>query len=308
MNAIDHVKRRRAVVRILWIVLVLNLAVAAAKLVYGQLSGAIAMSADGLHSLLDGSSNVIALVGIALARRPPDADHPYGHRKYETFAALGIVMMLMIACWEIASAAVERLLHPRAPEITAAGFWVLGVTIAINAGVAWMERREGRRLKSIVLQSDAAHTASDLLVSLIVLVSFIAARWNVAWADGVAAAIVVAFILRAALEILKATFATLADERRIPPAEIEAVAVAEPHVREAHNVRSRGPEDDVHIDLHVLVDPQMPIAEAHAIGHRVEARLRHRWPDVSDVVVHVEPALEEERARKTDGEGLRAPG
>jgi cation diffusion facilitator family transporter len=266
------------------------------------------MTADGLHSLFDGASNVIALVGIALARRPPDAHHPYGHRKYETFAALGIVMMLMIACWEIATAALERLLHPRAPEITAAGFWVIGATLAVNSGVAWFERREGRRLKSVILQSDAAHTASDVLVSLIVLASFLATRWRIAWADGVAAAVVVAFIVRAALDILKATFATLADERRIPPAEIEAEAVAEPYVREAHNVRSRGPEDDVHIDLHILVDPQMPIADAHAIGHRVESRLRRRWPEVSDVVVHVEPANEEERARRTDGEGLRAPG
>lgn len=300
-------QRRRAVVRVLWIVLGLNVAVAIAKLVYGRSSGAIAMTADGLHSLFDGSSNVIALVGIALARRPPDADHPYGHRKYETFAALGIVMMLMIAAWEIARAAVERLLHPRAPEITAAGFWTLGVTIAINLFVVWMERREGRRLKSLILQSDAAHTASDVMVSLIVLVSFLAARWNVAWADGVAAAIVITFILRAAYEIMRHTFATLADERRIPPAEIEAEAVAEPHVLEAHNVRSRGPEDDIHIDLHILVMPHLPIAEAHAIGHRVENRLRTRWPDVSDVVVHVEPGHEEERAKVSDGEGLRAP-
>jgi cation diffusion facilitator family transporter len=300
--------RRRGVVRVLWIVLALNLIVAAAKLAYGQLSGAIAMSADGLHSLLDGSSNVIALVGIALARRPPDADHPYGHRKYETFAALGIVMMLMIACWEIATAAVSRLLNPQVPDVTAAGFWILGITITVTLFVVWVERREGRRLKSVILRSDAAHTATDVLVSLIVLLSFVAARWNVTWADGVAAAVVIVFILRAAVQILRVTLATLADERRIPPAEIEAEAVAEPNVREAHNVRSRGPEDDIHIDLHVLVDPHMPIADAHAIGHRVEQRLRSRWPDVSDVVVHVEPANEEERARDSDGEGLRAPG
>jgi len=216
-------------------------------------------------------------------------------------------MMLLIAAWEIARAAFGRLLHPQVPEITAAGFWILGVTITVNLFVVWMERRAGRRLKSVILTSDAAHTASDVLVSLIVLVSFLAARWNVGWADGVAGAIVIVFILRAAFEILGETFATLADERRIPPREIEAEAVAEPNVLEAHNVRSRGPEDDVHIDLHILVAPQLPIAEAHAIGHRVEDRLRRRWPDVSDVVVHVEPANDEERARATDGEGLRAP-
>lgn len=300
--------RRRAVVRVLWIVLALNVIVAAAKLVYGQLSGALAMSADGLHSVLDGSSNVIALVGIAFAHRPPDADHPYGHRKYETFAALGIVMLLIVACWEIASSAFDRFLHPHAPHITAAGFWVLGVTITINLFVVWLERREGQRLKSEILRSDAAHTASDVYVSLVVLVSFIAAHWRIPWADAAAAGVVIVFILRAASEILRHTLATLADERRLPPAEIEAEATSEPGVLEAHNVRSRGPEDDIHIDLHVLVDAQMTIAEGHAIGHRVEERLRRRWPEVSDVVVHVEPGHEEERARHSDGEGLRAPG
>jgi cation diffusion facilitator family transporter len=265
------------------------------------------MSADGLHSSLDGASNVIALAGLAFARRPPDADHPYGHRKYETFAALGIVMMLMIACWEIARAAAERLLQPEAPHITSAGFWILGVTITINLFVVWLERRAARRLRSEILASDAAHTTSDVFASLVVLVSFFAARAGIAWADGLAAGIVIVFILRAAGQILRGTLATLADERRIPPREIETEAVLEPGVLEAHNVRSRGPEDDIHLDLHVLVEPTRPIAEAHAIGHRVEERLRRRWPDVSDVVVHVEPAYEEERARATDGEGLRAP-
>jgi len=222
--------RRRAVARVLWVVLLLNVAVAVAKLIYGQLAGAIAMSADGLHSLMDGSSNVIGLVGILLARRPPDADHPYGHRKYETFAALGIVLMLMIGCWEIAGTAIERIHHPHPPHVTPAGFVILGVTIAVNLFVVWMERREGRRLKSEILKSDSAHTASDVYASLVVLASFIAARWNIAWADTAAAAIVIVFITYAAFEILRGTFATLADERRIPPGEIEAEAMGEPGV------------------------------------------------------------------------------
>lgn len=304
---LDPAARRAAVARVLGGVLLLNLGVAAAKLAYGHLSGAIAITADGLHSLLDGSSNVIGLAGLALARRPPDADHPYGHRKYETFAALGIVMMLMIGCWEIAGAAIGRILRPDVPTITPAGFVVLGVTIAVNLTVVVFERREGRRLRSEILRSDAAHTASDVYASLVVLASFLAARWNVAWADPVAAAIVIGFILVAAFEILRDTLATLADERRIPAGEVETEALEEPGVREAHNVRSRGAEDDVHLDLHVLVEPDMAISEAHAIGHRVEARLKRRWPELTDVVVHVEPAHAEERAHPTIGEGLRAP-
>jgi cation diffusion facilitator family transporter len=301
-------RRLDRIARILWAILWLNLAVAIAKLLYGSRAGALAMTADGLHSLLDGSSNVIGLVGIAVARRPPDANHPYGHRKYETFAALGIAAMMLFGCREIVAAAIERLQHPRLPTITPLGYAVLAVTLAINLFVVWIERREGRRLHSEVLLSDAAHTGSDALASLLVLGSFAAARVGWAWADLAVAAVIVVLIAVAGVRILRATLSTLSDERRIDPEPIERVALEEPGVREAHNVRSRGPDDDIHLDLHILVDPRMAISSAHELGHRVERRLREHWPGVTDVVVHVEPAVESERARVREGGGLKAEG
>jgi cation diffusion facilitator family transporter len=301
-------QRRDQVAAILWRILWLNLAVAVAKLLYGWKSGAIAMTADGIHSVLDASSNVVGLVGVAVARRPPDANHPYGHRKYETFAALAVAMMLFLGCHEVISSALARMRDPRPAEITTLGFVVIGVTIAINVFVVWIERREGRRLRSELLTSDAAHTASDVGASLLVLGSFVAARAGVDWADVAAAFVIVVLIAVAGVRIVLGTLSTLADERRIPPEQVEAAALEEPGVREAHNVRSRGPEDDIHLDLHILVDPQMAIAAAHAVGHRVEQRLRQRWPGVTDVVVHVEPALESERARAREGGGLKADG
>src|SRR5262245_46448906 len=94
---------------VLWRILWLNLAVAIAKLAYGWKSGAIAMTADGIHSLLDASSNVVGLAGLSVARRPPDANHPYGHRKYETFAALGVAVMLFAGCQEVVQTVIARL-------------------------------------------------------------------------------------------------------------------------------------------------------------------------------------------------------
>ena len=301
-NRLDRIRS------VLWWILWLNLAVAVAKLVYGFRSGAIAIGADGLHSLLDASSNVIGLVGIAVARRPADANHPYGHRKYETFAALGVAAMLFVGCNEIVSAAIERLRHPRLPDVTPAGFVLLAVTIAINLLVVRIERSQGRRLQSELLLADATHTQSDVLASLLVSASFVAVRLGIGWADLVAAGLVVVFILRAGIGILKGTLSTLSDERRIEPALVEAVALEEQGVLEAHNVRSRGPSDDIHLNLHILVDAETPLAEAHRVGHRVEHRLRERWPGLTDVVVHVEPALESERARTREGGGLKAEG
>src|SRR5205809_1569446 len=160
-------ERRDRIARVLWGILWLNLAVAVAKLAYGWRSHAIAMTADGIHSLLDGSSNIVALVGVAVARKPPDSNHPYGHRKYETFAALGVAAMMFFGCMEILAAALERWRHPRLVDITGSGFVVLIATIVVNLFVATIERREGRRLQSELLASDAAHTGSDVLASLL---------------------------------------------------------------------------------------------------------------------------------------------
>jgi cation diffusion facilitator family transporter len=301
-------ERRDAIVRVLVGILVANLVVAAAKLIYGWHSGAIAMGADGVHSLLDGASNVIGLIGVAVARRPPDANHPYGHRKYETFAALAIAGMMLIGCMEIGTAALHRLQSPYVPEIDALGFGIIGGTLVVNLLVVWFERREARRLQSELLMSDAAHTGSDVLASVLVLASFVLARFGMWWADVGAAVVIVVLILRAGLEILRTTLSTLSDERRLAPELIESEATKEPGVIEAHNVRSRGPDDDIHVDLHVLVDPGITVAEGHEIGHRVEARLRQRWPTVTDVVVHVEPAHESEKGRPGVGGGLEAEG
>jgi cation diffusion facilitator family transporter len=310
MTTFDSAAQRRltSIARVLWVTMALNLAVALAKLIYGWRSGAIAIAADGIHSLLDGSSNVFGLVGVWAARRPPDANHPYGHRKYETFAALAVAVMLFFGCYEIVVHAVERLRRPALPNVTPAGFVIVGITILVNLFVVWYERRAGRRLESELLLSDAAHTQSDVFASLLVIASFVAARNGIAWADLAAAALIVGLVLKAGFEILAGTLSTLSDERRLPPEEVEAVAVAEPGVLEVHNVRSRGPSDDIHVDLHVLVEATMTLADAHALGHRVEKRVRERWPGITDVVVHVEPALDSERARARVGGGLRADG
>jgi cation diffusion facilitator family transporter len=300
--------RLAGISRVLWLILGLNLIVALAKLLYGYRSGAIAIGADGVHSLLDAASNVIGLAGIAVARRPPDSNHPYGHRKYETFAALGVAVMLFAGCYGIVTASVGRLREPKLPEITGLGFVVLGLTLAVNLMVVIYEGREGKRLKSELLLSDAAHTGSDVLASLLVLGSFLMIRAGWMWADLIAATFIVGLILRAGIRILQSTLSTLSDERRLPPGEVETAALQEPGVLEVHNVRSRGPDDDIHLDLHILVDPATPLAEAHALGHRVERRLRVRWPGLTDVIVHVEPALESERAHQRVGGGLKAEG
>ena len=102
-------ERMRSIRRVLWVILVLNLAVAAAKYVYGLMSGSASMQADGIHSVFDSAGNVVGLVGIALAARPADDSHPYGHAKFETYASLVIGVLLLLAAFEVGSSAVGKL-------------------------------------------------------------------------------------------------------------------------------------------------------------------------------------------------------
>ncbi len=124
-------------------VLVLNLAVAAAKIALGLATGAISILSDGLHSATDSASNIVGLVGVRLASRPPDEDHPYGHRKFETMASLGILLFLLLALVEILETAIGRLRTGGAPEVSPGAFAVMGATLVVNIAVADLRAARG---------------------------------------------------------------------------------------------------------------------------------------------------------------------
>ena len=143
-------QRDQQVNRVLWRVLFLNLFVASLKLVFGYLSGALSMVADGFHSTLDASSNIVGLLGLKVARQPPDDDHPYGHRKFEALAALGISLFLFITCYEILTQVIGRIGGDHRVEPRLITFLVMAVTIGVNLVVTRYERREGKRLRSMI--------------------------------------------------------------------------------------------------------------------------------------------------------------
>ena len=287
-SAID---RNRSIRNVLWAVLFLNVAVALAKLVYGVLSHSAAMEADGFHSLFDGASNVIGLAGMWYAGRPADEDHPYGHDKYETFAAALIGILLVVAGYTVGKGAVDSLLGEGIPtEVTTISFVVMLGTLAVNVLVTTWERRAGRRLGSEVLVADASHTLSDVLVSIGVIISLVLVRLGFELADGIVALLVAAAILRTAWGIMSGVLHTLGDAARLPADEVAAVARAVPGVVGCHGVRTRGPEQHVYVDLHVQVAPRTTVERGHAIAHEVETALRRAYGQITDVVVHLEPA------------------
>ena len=123
--------------RVLVRVFVLNLAVAVSKIALGYATGAVSILSDGFHSLTDTASNVVALVGVRLANAPPDEDHPYGHRKFETMASVGILIFLVLVLMQVLNAAVDRLREGGSPTVEALSFVVMGGTLVVNLGVVF---------------------------------------------------------------------------------------------------------------------------------------------------------------------------
>lgn len=276
--------------RVLWGILLLNWGVASAKLGYGFMTDALSMMADGFHSFMDGTSNVIGLLAIHIASKPPDASHPYGHRKFETFATLAIAVMLGLAAYEIAVSAVHRLGTDTVPRVTSLSFLVIISTLLVNIWVSSFELRRGRQLQSPILSADAMHTRSDIFATLAVLVSLVAAKAGFAWLDIVVALLIVGLIAWSALQIIRHSLITLTDASRVDSAVVEQVACDVAGVLACHQVRSRGFEDAIIIDCHIWVDAALTTEESHRITHAVMQRIKAEVPGVVDVIIHTEPA------------------
>ena len=282
--------RYAAVSAVLFRVLLLNLTVAVAKIVFGYGSGAISILSDGFHSLTDAGSNLVGLVGVQAARRPPDEDHPYGHRKYETVAAAAVTVFLLLVVLEILRNAFNHLtgrIEP--PDITAAGFIVMAATVAINLWVVRYESREARRLNSEVLLADAMQTRGDVWTSLAVIAALAGARWGWPILDPLAAIVVSVFIGYAGVQIATTTTRILSDRIVISEADLQGVVMSVPGVIGCHHIRTRGSADHVFLDLHVWMPPDMPLTDAHALSHVVKDRLMSKYPQIADAIIHIEP-------------------
>jgi cation diffusion facilitator family transporter len=281
--------RYAQVVRVLYRVLFLNLAVAIVKIALGYMTGAVSILSDGFHSLTDSASNVVALVGVSIARRPPDENHPYGHRKYETIASFSILIFLVVVLVQVLTAAYDRVVNGGTPRVFPEGIAVMTITLITNLFVVAYEMRAAKRLNSEVLRADAKHTRSDVLTSGAVLGALIGVWWGYPLLDPLAAVVVAVFIGHAGWEIVQEASRILSDEIVIAEDEVRAVISSVPEALGCHRIRTRGASDYAFMDLHLWVDGQTPLDSAHATSHIVKDRLMKRFPQLVDVVIHIEP-------------------
>jgi len=287
---------RSEIRKVLIITLLLNLLVMVIKAVVGWLTGSLSLLADALHSVTDSANNILGLVTNHYANPQPDRDHPYGHHKFDAIGALGIAVFLGIACFEILSGAVERLLKGgTVVKISANELWILLIVLGINIFVTFYERRAGKRLGSAILVADAQHTMSDVWVTIMVIAGLIGV-WqgevlNIPQLQSLDVFLsfpVALLVFHSGWKVLTENLPWLVDEMAIAPEIIHAIAIDVPGVVNCHSIASRGVVGrQVFIDMHLIVDAA-DVETAHRITEEVEAHLEERFSPVR-ILIHVEP-------------------
>jgi cation diffusion facilitator family transporter len=274
----------------LLLILVLNACVALTKVVIGLRTGALSVLGAALESGLDMLNNVIGMVLTSVAARAPDEDHPYGHDKFETLGALGVVGFLSISCFELLKGGIASLLGDRLPrqpdvlEIT-----ILAMTAFVNVLVVWYERRRGRQLNSPFLLADAEHTRSDIYVTMLAISSLVLTRFGYGRADAVLAIVVALLIAWSGVRILRQSIPVLVDARAIDAEELRRNVRAVPGVHDVRGVRSRFTSSGIlFAELTIGVAGSVSVEDAHAIADAVEKKIAE-WLGAAEVTVHVEP-------------------
>jgi cation diffusion facilitator family transporter len=276
-----------------WVGLVINLMLSALKLTAGIVGASQAVVADAIHSLSDGVTDVAILVGVRYWSKPPDAEHPHGHRRIETLVT-GMIGLLLagVAVGLVYNALVTlREKHGAPPGWIAFAAAVVSI-ISKELLYRWTIMM-GRRIKSPAVIANAWHHRSDGLSSIPAAVAVAAAALSPGWSflDHVGALVVSVFILQAAWSIMAPALGQLIDTGVSKDARdrIRSVALAVDGVKLVHAIRTRHVGSGVQVDLHVKVDGDMTVRKGHDISEVVKRHLIADGPDVVDVIVHLEP-------------------
>jgi cation diffusion facilitator family transporter len=270
-----------------------NIALAAAKMVGGLLGHSQALIADAVHSLSDCTTDVAILVGVRYWSEPPDASHPYGHRRIETLVTAFIGLALAAVAVGLAYDAIDALVAGTHETPGPIALGAAALSIVVKEVLYHWTRRVGGRVGSSALEANAWHHRSDALssVPVAIAVGAVLIDPSLSFLDSVGAIAVALFILFAAWKIVRPALDQLIDRaapRKVAD-ELRRIAGAVAGVREVHDIRTRQSGLGLHVDLHVLVDDELTVQQGHDIATQVREDLIEDGPNVFDVIVHIEP-------------------
>ena len=288
--------QNKSIQQVTYVGMVVNIGLAALKIVFGLLVGSVALLTDGFHSFSDLATDVAVLVGIHFGSKEPDHEHPYGHGRIETFSAAFVALVLvLIGCGMIfkASMTIARV-HETKDHFTLFGIVVILVSLvsvfAKELIYRWT-RNIAVKTHSAALYANAWHHRSDAFSSVAVLIGAVAVLFGYPNGDGIAAIAVGLMIILVGVKVINGCLNELTERSvdRKTVQQIEKVLASEKQILDWHKLRTRSLGREIFIDLHILVDPDLTVTEAHRIADNLEQSLHKQIPQPVNVMVHVEP-------------------
>jgi cation diffusion facilitator family transporter len=270
----------------------LGIVLASVKIWMGQAGGSASVTSDGFETASDVFSSAIVYAGLWLASKPPDEEHPYGHGRYETLSGLAIGAILLLTGAGIFTNSLLRI--SERGRVALFTLYPLFAAILVKCALASTKFQVGRRIHSTALQADAWHDITDLLSTMVALVSagltlLNPARFGVA--DRIGGMLIGIIIFLLSIRVVRRVVDQLLDAMPEPAkmAEIREAALSVPGALAIEKCFARRTGLKYYVDLHLEVNPEMTVRESHAIARSVKHAIRDRLSWVADVLVHVEP-------------------
>ena len=257
-------------------------------------TGALSIAASLADSALDLIMSLAAAAALIYAARPADEDHAFGHTSAEDLAALAQACFIALSAGIIGWVAIARLMAPEPPVLhdEGLGMAVMAVSLSLTLALVWWQGRVARRTGSRVIAADRLHYIGDLLPGMGAIVAlWVSARWGISGVDAGVALVAAVVMLVGAAKIGKGAFDALMDRRADPEviAGIAAIANDWPGVQGHHDLKTRTAGRRVFVHLHIELDGDLPLREAHAIGAALRRAILQAYPQ-ADVIIHKDVA------------------
>ena len=283
----------RTAVRVSNVSIIGNSALSLFKLIAGIIASSGAMISDAIHSASDVFSSIIVIIGVKSSRKASDAEHPYGHERFESVAAIVLAMILCITGLFIGHTAIEKL-SAGVETIKKPGVLALiaaVVSIVCKEAMYWYTRYHAKRIESSALMAEAWHHRSDALSSVGALVGVFGARRGALWLDPAASLVICVFILKAAYDIFREAIDKLVDRSCSEELQGEIIDCAKTQngVLGVGKLKTRQFGNRVYVDLEIFADGDISLSEGAEVSERVHKAIEERFPKIKHISVRVSP-------------------
>lgn len=282
--------------RVSLVTIIENLLLSVLKLLAGILAHSAAMISDAVHSASDVFSTFVVIIGIRVASKEPDREHPYGHERMECVAAIVLAMVLFLTGLGIGYEALKNILHGNYSELQMPGILALVaaiVSIVSKEAMYWYTRFYAKKIDSSALMADAWHHRSDAFSSIGALVGIVGARMGYPVMDSIASLVIFLFIVKAAYDIFKDAVDKMVDHSCDEETEqaIRHCVMENPEVLGIDLLQTRIFGNKIYVDVEIQADATHTLLEAHNIAEAVHDKIEQDFPKVKHIMVHVNPAI-----------------